>query len=565
MKKYFNYSFFCSILVIFFTLSYLIIRIFVGLDFTDEMQYYGQIHGLILSRELFSSDFFIQQTGYLLIYPFLKFILIFDPTINFINLILYARLLLFLFIVTISLLLFFLSCNYRLISRTIGSCLVAISITEYLPFAFSYNTIGFLLSSLILTLWLFFENQYKIYIISFLIVLLGWTYPPLGILFSILILADCIIYSKIKDFFKITISLFFISLAFILIIFLLNFFDINTFAKSLIFSGYFGGGFSLFNNNIYIILLSLVFIPSILFIYLLFYENKFLIFIRRNYAFIFLLLSLFFLFIGFALIFTKYFWKFSILLWFASICIMILEEEIEALKKFLLLKILFSCLSISLIFALVSGNSVMVLYRGFFLTIGFLFLIFSSLSQKNKIKTLYIDFLGVIIVIGILVNILANPYRDKNNFSIISESESFIPYENLLISSPKFMAINEFKKNVTIEKNKTLLVLGPHPWIYFALNATPNTPYLFMHFLLNSDKKIEQVENFIIDNLENRNPDYVINAMPNASIFFKNKIKVILKKYSCEKFIFPEKLNISIKKEIDFQLPSQIEVCQKIG
>jgi hypothetical protein len=565
MKKYFDYSFFCSILAIVFTLGYLIVRIFVGLDFTDEMQYYGQIHGLISSNKLFSTDFFIQQTGYLLIYPFLKFIFIFDPTINFINLILYTRLLLFLFIVAISLLLFFLSSNYRLISRVIGSCLVAISITEYLPFAFSYNTIGFLLSSLILMIWLFFENQHKVYILSFLIVLLGWTYPPLGILFSILILVDCIIYSKRKNFFKIIISLLFISLAFILIIFSLNFFDINTFAKSLIFSGYFDSGFFLlFSNNIYLIFLSLVFIPGILFIYLLFYENKFLIFIRRNYAFIFPVLSLFFLFLGFALIFTKYFWKFSILLWSTSICIMILEKEIEALKKSLLLKILFSCLLISLVHTFTSSNSFTVSYRGFFLTIGFLFLVFSSLSQKNIIKTLYIDFLGVIIVMGILGNILVNPYRDKNNFAILSERESFISYEKLLISNAKFMAINEFKKNVIIEKNKTLLVIGPHPWIYFALNAKPNTPYLFMHFVLSSNKQIKKVENFIIDNLENRNPDYIINTMPNASFFFKNKIKVILENYSCTKFIFPEKLNIVIKKETDYQLPSQIEVCQKI-
>jgi len=112
MKKYFDYSFFCSILAIVFTLGYLVVRIFVGLDFTDEMQYYGQIHGLISSRKLFSSDFFIHQTGYLLIYLFLKFILIFDPTINFINLILYTRLLLFLFIVALSFLFFFLSSNY---------------------------------------------------------------------------------------------------------------------------------------------------------------------------------------------------------------------------------------------------------------------------------------------------------------------------------------------------------------------------------------------------------------------------------------------------------------------
>jgi hypothetical protein len=562
MKKYNYFSSCCSIFAFALTLIYLIVRIFVGLDFTDEMQYYGQIYGLLLFNKLFINDFFIHQTGYLLIYPFLKFILFFDPYVQFINLIFYTRLLFFLFILSLSFSFFFLSSNYSLTSRVLGSCLVAISIPEYLPFAFSYNTISYLLISLILMLWFFFENQYKIYIISFLIVLLGWTYPPIGFLFSILILADCVLYSKRKDFFKIIISLLFISLGFILIIFSLNFLDINTFTKSLIFSGYFDHGFFLlFSNNIYLIFLSLVFILGILFIYLFFYENKFLIFIRRNYAFIFPLLSLFFLFLGFVLIFSKYFWKFSILFWFASISIMLLEEEIESLKKLLLLKILLLCLSLSLVYILISGSAFMVLYRGFFITIGFLYLVSSSTINKKK---LYVDILGVIIIMGIVVNILVNPYRDKNNFAILSERESFISYEKLLISNSKFMAINEFKKNVIIEKNKTLLVIGPHPWIYFALNANPNTPYLFMHFHVSSNKQIKKIENFIIDNLENRNPDYIINAMPNASFFFKNKIKVMLEKYSCKKFIFPEKLNIVIKKEINYQLPSQIEVCQKI-
>jgi hypothetical protein len=42
-------------------------------------------------------------------------------------------------------------------------------------------------------LWLFFDDRHKIYIITILIVLLGWTYPPVGILFAVIILADCII------------------------------------------------------------------------------------------------------------------------------------------------------------------------------------------------------------------------------------------------------------------------------------------------------------------------------------------------------------------------------------
>ena len=47
----------------------LFIRVTRGLDLTDEMQYYGEIKGLIESGKLFSNDLFIQQTVYILFYP----------------------------------------------------------------------------------------------------------------------------------------------------------------------------------------------------------------------------------------------------------------------------------------------------------------------------------------------------------------------------------------------------------------------------------------------------------------------------------------------------------------
>ncbi len=47
----------------------LFIRVTRGLDLTDEMQYYGEIKGLLESGKLFSNDLFIQQSVYILLYP----------------------------------------------------------------------------------------------------------------------------------------------------------------------------------------------------------------------------------------------------------------------------------------------------------------------------------------------------------------------------------------------------------------------------------------------------------------------------------------------------------------
>ena len=51
---------------------YLVLNVFLGLDLTDEMQYYGQVKGLLDTNRLFSNDLFIQQTIYLLFFPLFK-------------------------------------------------------------------------------------------------------------------------------------------------------------------------------------------------------------------------------------------------------------------------------------------------------------------------------------------------------------------------------------------------------------------------------------------------------------------------------------------------------------
>lgn len=53
-------------------IAWMIFRIFVGVDFTDEMQYYGQIESQTRTGKLFQSDLFIQQVGYVFLVPFFK-------------------------------------------------------------------------------------------------------------------------------------------------------------------------------------------------------------------------------------------------------------------------------------------------------------------------------------------------------------------------------------------------------------------------------------------------------------------------------------------------------------
>ena len=47
-------------------------RALVGLDFTDEMQYYGEIAALVRTGRFFQDDLFIQQLGYFFLLPAFK-------------------------------------------------------------------------------------------------------------------------------------------------------------------------------------------------------------------------------------------------------------------------------------------------------------------------------------------------------------------------------------------------------------------------------------------------------------------------------------------------------------
>ena len=133
-----NYSFIATSLVL---LLILFIRVTRGLDLTDEMQYYGEIKGLIETGRLFSNDLFIQQSVYILLYPAFY---IYHALFGFEGLVFYGRLIM----ATLSVIVF-LYCYRKFLefkfSAPVAS-LTALSLTFSIPyhgvFAPSYNTIS---------------------------------------------------------------------------------------------------------------------------------------------------------------------------------------------------------------------------------------------------------------------------------------------------------------------------------------------------------------------------------------------------------------------------------------
>lgn len=542
------------------TLFYLILRIFFGLDFTDEMQYYGEIQGLISSNSLFINDYFIQQTSYVFIHPFLKIIFNFEP--QFAKLVFYNRLLFFFLIIIFSSSLIFLASNYKLRYRIFSSCLLAISITEFLPFAFSYNTISYLLITLILSYWLFYNNEKKLFILAALIVFLGWAYPPQGFLFSTIIFINYYLV-KPKIYLRFIIYLFILSLIFLIILSLSNYFNIDTFINALRFSSIFGLSFKLFIYTTIAVCLFLIL--GILYVLIFYYEPKFFIFIKKKYNLYFYFLSFILLILGFILIIFEIFFLYSIIFWFGAISLMTVAATIkDKNKKHILIKILIATILISIFYTLSSGNGFFVVYRGFFILFGFLYLVTSSVieEEKDKKKELYFSLFGIIIFFGLLINILSHPYRDKNIFNTLHKIPNVYAFENIYISKTKFLAIQEIRKNISISENKKLLVLGPHPWIYFALNARPDTPHFFNHFYGLNEEKTKILKIFIQSKINLISPDYIIDAMP-ETFPYKENFPQTLKGYTCKVFIINKELNILLEKETNVPLPLKMKFCQK--
>jgi hypothetical protein len=177
-------------------------RIVAGIDLTDEMQYYGQIKGLIETGQLFSNDLFIQQTVYLLSYPLFQLHHYFFAYSGFVF---FGRLLL----ATIIFCLFVYSYKklQRLNFSTITASLVALALTFSIPlyniFALSYNTISQAIWVVFAIWFLEWKTQRST---SWVILwfLMGLAHPSSAIALAALVILRLLVEHRVRDAFKLS-------------------------------------------------------------------------------------------------------------------------------------------------------------------------------------------------------------------------------------------------------------------------------------------------------------------------------------------------------------------------
>jgi hypothetical protein len=175
----------------------LFIRVTRGLDLTDEMQYYGQLKGLLETGRLFTNDLFIQQLVYVLLYPLFY---VYRLAFGFEGIVFFGRLIMAVLSVAVFLY------SYKKLREfgfsSIVASLAAFSLTFAIPyhgiFAPSYNTISQILW--IVFMLRFFEWKRNSMIIwGALPVVMMFAHPTSGVIMSLVVIVRLLLGHELKN------------------------------------------------------------------------------------------------------------------------------------------------------------------------------------------------------------------------------------------------------------------------------------------------------------------------------------------------------------------------------
>lgn len=219
-------------------LGVLFLRITRGVDITDEIQYYGEIKGLVESGRLFTTDLFFQQSVYILFYPlFWLHQQVFGPE----GLVAFGRLTLAALMV-----LLFLFARRRLLAATQSdgvSSLCALALTFAVPYhgvmSPSYNTVSQLMW-VVYGLWFLDWQRSKSVAWTVIPVITALAHPTSAVAMAAMALARM---AKARDFHRIGTSLLAMAaMGAMLLALALQFASLQQYQASLAFSSGFGVG-----------------------------------------------------------------------------------------------------------------------------------------------------------------------------------------------------------------------------------------------------------------------------------------------------------------------------------
>lgn len=504
----------------------LVIRTTKGLDLTDEMQYYGEIKGLIETGKLFSNDLYIQQLVYILFYPFFSLA---HLLFGFDGLVFSGRLMMSSLSIVV-----YLYSYYKLVKLEVPSymaALSALSLTFAIPyhgiFAPSYNTISQII-------WIFFTIKFYDWrpnsstSFGILTIIMFFAHPTSAIMMTLLIFIRLLMereFRHIGKFFSVVLSG-----ALIVAPLTLYFADFHQYLDSLTFSSGYGVGTAFFSNKSDP--------KALLIVYAMF--GACLLFKKHFNRFGFALIT--FLIVAFSIkyIFTgraggaytiRVVYSLSSLCAIAYFWTISNTSSAEIKSRILSNWLVVGLLTYATTLSVTSGNGIGQATGAFMVGLPLLLgLAVKTVPNEKSVCTVSaLKFAcGVFTLILFMVHWCRYPYREGTWW----QTNHYIP------SVPEFNYISTTQERATfvqrmqlefkpITRNRRILIVSEYPGLYFVLDALPETSMLYMHSLTSLKS-----EESLLRGLSNKKPEIVVDIFADNDYSKENShIKNVMKNY----------------------------------
>jgi hypothetical protein len=466
--------------ILILTITYLLLRIFLFIDVTDEMQYYGQILSLQRTGMLFYDDLFIQQLPYILIYHLnylwikfygIDYFIIFNRTI-------FAVLLFVLYFYWRNIL----KSVYREFKYSeIFSLILVVNVGFHGIFTLNYNTGSMIIwTTIFLTLLSGKYNRVSTTITPLLCLF------HLPSLFVAITLQFIFIFANYRDKLLEFILSTFISLA-IIVVYVFQFTNLENLKEAYNFSKSFGVGTFIFSDITQSTTTIVFIIISILVLFIGYNDKLNVGRLRINLELLTILVSVLLLFVFIIdLVQFQYSWAaFLAILGYWTILNFEVYSRTLIAQKAHINRINIVIIIWAMCVGVTSGNGIGQATP--VILIGSLILMIESYNIRAKLKLKILNIFNIVTIVTLqLVVLLFYPYRSQSFFeqdSILSVSG---PLKGLITSSNKSNLIQNLRTDLyPITFGKRVVIFGQLPVAYLLLNVTPATCMFYLHSLPN--------------------------------------------------------------------------------
>lgn len=462
-------------------LGYLVSRVFLGIDFTDEMQHYGELVSLVSTGRLFQVDLFLQQAMYVFLYPVFRLYYLIAGGWD--HLVIAGRVFMLLAYVAAAWLAYRRSATD---SAHYPGWAAASVVLVWFPFNILspyYNAMAGLLISLIVYLWTG-KARARLYLFAstLAVSMLCVAYPTLGLAVGALLVGDELLVRRYGLALRMVALLAAFGSLWAAILWKMTG-SLADIQDAIAFSKAFGVGYA-FSSARHLQALFVIVFTGLAFSYFgTKQEGKGRKLSARIAAPVVLLLG--------GWLATREGW-FLVVLLYLGVLFLLRYVPAGATEKGQVARLGVFGLVIGTVGALTSGNGVINIAIGAGAVLPYL----AGLVLKGSVTTADRNAHGevsalrpahLIMLFGVLLvaNNILHPYREEPVWKLGHSLENVPAFRGVVSSEEKRIAV-ELVQNLagstSLPDGKTLLVVGPQPWVYFALVAVPQTPMLFMHY-----------------------------------------------------------------------------------